>query len=76
MSMRSNKNVIVMQCDLCKKEVNDNGEQRFGGSVFSGWLTLTSHNGSTCIESLQKQRTHDFCSVDCLRKFLDGYSQY
>lgn len=60
------KSASIRICDCCKKEVSDNGEMRFGGSAFDGWIHLNVVNGSTQLNELNKKSNFDFCSKECL----------
>jgi hypothetical protein len=68
-SLKEEKQVVNMTCDNCRTKVSDDGEKRYGGSVFSGWFHVEHVCGSTAISLLQKQNTFDFCSAKCLEEF-------
>jgi hypothetical protein len=65
------KKAKIRICDACQKEVSDDGEMRFGGSAFQGWLHLSLTDGSTQLDRLMAQKEWDFCCVNCLQDFID-----
>jgi hypothetical protein len=62
-----------MICDHCKKEVSDGGRKTFGGSVFSGWFSLSRRCGSTALQALNTNNDWDFCSAACLLEFAESF---
>ena len=56
-------------CDHCTKEQVDDGQPRFGGSVFSGWYEVKRVDGSTSLQALNSQRDFDFCSIYCMKAY-------
>jgi hypothetical protein len=64
--MITTKQVTTRKCDECGKVVSDDGERRFGGSVFSGWFHVEMINGSSSVQSLHSQKEFDLCGAKCL----------
>ena len=63
--------VNTTRCDNCKREVCDHGEMIIGGSYKGGWLHLSRTPQSTSLQELQKCNSFDFCSVKCLKEWID-----
>lgn len=63
------------ECDVCHKKVFDNGEMLIGGNQFKGFYHLTKENQSTMLDDLQEKRNWDFCSVKCLKEFINNIKE-
>ncbi|MEI7534234.1 MAG: hypothetical protein WCK57_07665 [Verrucomicrobiae bacterium] len=59
----------ILKCDVCGKEVTDEGSGWIGGHPFSGWYSLKEHGGSTQLVELNRQKDWDICSKGCLMDF-------
>lgn len=61
------------KCDCCGQIIGQpTNNIMFGGSPWDGWMELKFTNGSTQLQELQKKKEFDFCSKDCLIKFLNA----
>jgi hypothetical protein len=58
----------VRVCDGCNVRVSDQGEIRYGGSMFTGWLHIELTDGGTSLTSLRRQREWDYCCEGCMLK--------
>ena len=58
----------VKVCDVCKKQVSDDGEMQLGGHPHSGWFAVQKHGGPTDLKSLREQKEWDVCGIGCLLK--------
>ncbi len=63
------KKQTVIQCDICGKKANDEGEMWIGGHPFYGWFHVVMHGGPTDLESLRAPHAWDICSKKCLGIF-------
>lgn len=69
--MITTKKVTTRRCDQCQTRTTDDGQARFGGSVFTGWFNVEQVCGSTALYDLRKQKTFDLCSAKCLEEFAE-----
>lgn len=58
----------VIVCDVCGKTVSDRGKTYYGGHPFDGFITVTIHDFSTSLRSLERKKIFDFCDKTCLFK--------
>jgi len=66
------KTIERRDCDQCGRvRVTEQAEMIFGGSPFSGWLTITRTDGSTRLP-LADTGPWDFCGDACAIAFLSG----
>jgi len=59
-------------CDNCRKEVCDNGEMLIGGSYNGGFYHVGRVPRSTSLNELRRDNNWDFCSLKCLKVWLDN----
>ena len=56
---------------MCAKKVSDDGETRFGLSIFSGWFKVERTTNAGSEKDLQTQNEWDICCKECLMKLAD-----
>lgn len=61
----SERKIVSLICDQCGKRADHDGEIRYGGHPYDGWLEIHIHGGRTDLASLQRQRRYDVCSWKC-----------
>jgi hypothetical protein len=61
----------IIKCDVCGKEVSDEGGGWIGGHPWSGWFTVKEISGSTQLDELLRKKEWDICSKGCLRDFAN-----
>lgn len=55
------------KCSQCQKE-ESHKQDKLGGIPFDGWWCLEE----TSIQITKYTKQEDFCSVDCLKKWIDS----
>ena len=62
-------------CDWCAKEVSDYGETYIRGSPDGGWYHIGRTPKSTSLPELKRTNGWDFCSFECLSRWVNGDKQ-